>query len=271
MLLRNSVLLLLAIMVLASCSRLTFIRPKASVRQVNRDEPNRDLHDSEQTRQRMAQRERIALAAQRLRAGDLDVAEREAKSALKENPESADALTLLAIINDRRGRNDEAGAYYRRAAERAPRQGGPANNYGAWLCAHGYAAEALVWFDRALAAPGYGTPASALANAGGCALQTGQFERAGRDLQKALQLEPDNAYALESMARNKHRLGQDFEARAFVERRLAAAPATAGVLQLAADIEQGLGDKAAASRYLQRLRAEFPDSGAIHSGDSARQ
>jgi type IV pilus assembly protein PilF len=46
---------------------------------------------------------------------------------------------------------------------------------------------------------------------------------------------------------------------AFTERRLAAAPANAAVLQLAAGIEEKLGDKAAASRYVQRLRAEFPD------------
>ena len=72
-------------------------------------------------------------------------------------------------------------------------------------------------------------------------------------------LDPDNPYALASMADNEYRQGRYFEARAFTERRLAAAPANATVLQLAADVEEKLGDKAAASRYVQRLRAEFPD------------
>jgi type IV pilus assembly protein PilF len=144
------------------------------------------------------------------------------------------------------------------------------NNYGAWLCGNGFPAEALVWFDRAIAAPGYGGQAGALANAGGCALQTGQYERVETDLRKALALDPTNAYALSSMARNEDRLGRDMGARAFIERRLTAAPVDAGVLQLAADIETKLGDKAAAEKYRQRLRAEFPDAAAASPGESAR-
>ena len=109
----------------------------------------------------------------RLGSGDLVSAEREAKVLLKGNPGSADAYTLLAVIRDRQGNTAQAGDYYKRAAELAPAQGGVLNNYGAWLCTNGFPAEALVWFDRALAAPGYATPAAALANAGGCALKAG--------------------------------------------------------------------------------------------------
>jgi type IV pilus assembly protein PilF len=72
------------------------------------------------------------------------------------------------------------------------------------------------------------------------------------------------------MARNEHRIGHDMDARAFIERRIAAAPVDASVLQLAADIENRLGDKAAAERYRQRLRAEFPQAAAASPGDSAR-
>ena len=60
------------------------------------------------------------------------------------------------------------------------------------------------------------------------------------------------------MARNEFRLGRYFEARAFYQRRLAAAPATVSVLQLAIQIEERLGDSSAVSRYQQRLREEFP-------------
>ena len=45
------------------------------------------------------------------------------------------------------------------------------------------------------------------------------------------------------------------DARAFAERWLALAPDDADGLQLAASIEQKLGDNAAASRYLSRLQA----------------
>ena len=83
-------------------------------------------------------------------------------------------------------------------------------------------------------------------------------------------MEPDNAYALASMAEYQYGQGRFFEARAFAERRLAAAPADASVLQLAASIEEGLGDRAAASRYQQRLRAEFPQAANKQTGEGPK-
>lgn len=254
----------------AGCSRLTFVRPKGGMKEIEVPKSTYHVRDSKATQLRLEERESLGLSEQRLRVGDLDAAEREANKALKLNPDSADAHTLLAIVAGRRGQGDAAGEHYRRAAELSPNSGSMLNNYGAWLCSNGHAAEALVWFDRALAAPGYAAPASALANAGGCALQTGQYERVEPDLRKALALDPINAYALVSMARNEYRLGHFMDARAFAERRLAAAPADASVLQLAADIETKLGDRAAAEKYRQRLRAEFPDAAAASSGDTAR-
>lgn len=253
----------------AGCSRLSFIKPSSKMIPVPQAESEYHVSDSAATKQRLATQDRLRLATQRLGSGDLPAAEREAKALLKDNPGSADAYTLLAVIRDRQGNTAQAGEYYKRAAELAPSQGGALNNYGAWLCTNGFPAEALVWFDRALAAPGYETPGSALANAGGCALKAGQYERAGRDLRQALSLDPNNPYALASMADNEYRQGRYFEARAFTERRLAAAPADPGVLQLASDIEGKLGDKAAASRYIQRLRAEFP-SVTANPGETTR-
>ncbi|MET0288644.1 MAG: tetratricopeptide repeat protein [Pseudoxanthomonas sp.] len=264
------ILLLAVLLLLAGCSRLTFVKTKPEIVKFKRQESSYKVKDSDATTLRLKERERVDLAWQRLQAGDLDAAQREAKAVLKASDASVAGHTILAIVETRRGRAEAAGPHYRRAAELAPADPGVANNYGAWLCSGGYHAESLVWFDRAIANPAYATPASALANAGGCALKAGQYERAERDLRKAVSLEPRNAYALESMAANEHRLGRDFEARAFIERRLAAAPADASVLQLAADIENRLGDKAAASRYLQRLGTEFPKQGAANSGDSAR-
>ena len=232
--------------------------------------PQYHVSDNAGAKRRMAADRRLSLASQRLMSGDLKSAEVEATAALKENPSSTDALTLLAVIADRNGASAKAGDYYKRAAELAPGQGAALNNYGAWLCSNGFPAEALVWFDRALKDPNYTSPASALANAGGCALEAGQYERADRDLRKALALDPRNAYALASMAKSEYRRSRYFEARAFTERRLSAAPADPAVLQLASNIEERLGDKAAASRYVQRLRAEFPDSVTANPGEKTR-
>lgn len=264
-----ALLLIIPVLLAVGCSRLTFVRPKMQREDGEQIAPDYHVSDTPATKQRMEAQEQMGRALQNLQAGNLDAAEQSAKSVLKIRPDSADATTLMAVIEDRRGRAAQAGTYYKRAAELPPLDGGRQNNYGAWLCANGYPAESLVWFDRALNDPNYATPAAALANAGSCAARVGQHERAERDLRRALSLDPRNSFALGAMAENEYRNRRFFEARAFVERRLAAAPASASVLKLASQIEEGLGDKAAASRYVQRLRAEFPDAVEANLGGSA--
>lgn len=245
-----------------ACSRLTFIKPdygKTEYRQTS--EPVR-IRDSAEDKQRLEARQRLSYAAGRLRSGDIDTAEREAREALKEDPDSADAHTLMAVIDGRRGRAEEAGEHYRRAAELAPRQPAELNNYGAWLCANGRHAESLKWFDQVMAFPNYGDRGATLANAGACARQAGQPERAERDLRAALKINPKGVVALAAMAELAYDRGDYFEARAFSERRLAAAPANAPALLLASQIENKLGDRAAADRYVRRLNQEFPKAGA---------
>jgi type IV pilus assembly protein PilF len=258
--------LLACALLLSACSKSQTVKaPK--IKGSEQIAPEYSYSDNADTKRRVQVRDILGLAAQRLAEGDLAEAEKQANKALKLDPSAVDGYTLLGAIAARHGKTTQAGEYYRRAAEMSPDRGEVLNNYGAWLCANGYPAEALIWFDRALAAPGYRTPGSALANAGGCALKSGQGERAERDLRRALELEPKNAYALSSMAEYQYGQGRYFEARAFSERRLAAAPADASVLQLAAKIEEGLGDRVAASRYQQRLRAEFPQAAIANTGE----
>lgn len=220
--------------------------------------PVYSVGDPESVRREVRWRDLLTLATRDMQLGNLDAAERKVREALKLAPEAPDALVLQAGIDDRRGRTRQAGENFRKAAELAPQRGDVLNNYGAWLCQQGQPAESLVWFDRALQAPGYATPGEAQANAGSCALDAGQLERAERDLRAALVAAPANPVALESMAQLSFRQGRFMEARAFAERRIAAAPATRSVLQLASQIEARLGDRAASDRYLQRIRQEFP-------------
>jgi len=265
-----TVLLLLAVALLAAgCSTGSRTGKAGKIKRVDSVAPRYDIGDDAATRQRLKREEKLGLAMNRLQGGDVAAADALVREVLKQDPRSADAWTVQAVVRDNQGNAQGAGEAYRKAAELAPDQGDNLNNYGAWLCANGFPAEALVWFDRALAAPNYRTPAAALANAGGCALQAGQAERAGENLRKALELDPGNAYALEAMARYAYGRRSYFEARAFSERRLAAAPATASVLQLAIQIEQGLGDKVAASRYQQRLVQEFPQTTTANPGAKA--
>lgn len=247
----------------AACSRLTFVRPNPKIGKTEPTGPAYDFKDSPEVKRETALRDRIALAQARLATGQIDEAERLAQEALRMDAKSPDVYTVLGVIADQRANSAQAGGYYAKAAELAPTQGIALNNYGAWLCGNGRAAESMTWFDRALADPAYRERASAMANSGACALQAGQLERAEKTLRAALALEPENPVALEAMADVQYRGARYMEARAFSERRLAAAPASRDALRLASLIENKLGDKAAADRYAQRLRTEFPQAGAV--------
>ena len=266
---RPDAVLILSIVVLTlvGCGTAQQNARTGSVRKIQQVAQVYDVHDGRDSRKRTKFLQVLGMAVDRLRQGALDEAEANARAALKLEPRLPDAYTVLATIAGQRGQADEAGRLYRQAAEMAPAEGAVLNNYGVWLCSNGYPAEALVWFDRALAAPGYPSPAAALANAGDCAMEAGQVERAVLDLRRALELDPADSVALEAMARLEFDAGRFFEARAFSQRRLAAAPASRSVLQLAVHIEDRLGDKAAASRYQQRLRQEFPEDAAMRARD----
>lgn len=260
-----------AAMVLSSgCSRLTFVKPSAQRRGFEQVAPDYTFRATGESRRREQVRLHVGRAVQLLREGRVDDAAGEVRSALRMDPSSADALTVMAQVELARGNQAGAGDYFSRAASAAPDEGAVLNNYGAWLCGQGRAAEAMPWFDRAIAAPGYRERTDALANAGACAEAAGDPTRVERDLRAALELDPENAVALSAMAGYRYRNGRHLEARAFSERRLAAAAATADALVLASQIEEELGDMAAAARYRERLGREFPDALSLQPGGSTQ-
>ena len=261
----------LGLSLLSGCKRLTFVRPNFDKTNYEHTGPDYKVRDDKRSKDAASARTRVQLAQAALRSGDLDGADRDARLALKADAHSADALTILAAVAERRGDMAGAGQHYKKAVDLAPERGAYLNNYGTWLCASGRAAESLSWFERALADSSYATPSAALANAGSCAASAGQNERAERDLRTALALDANNALALGALARIELQKGNAFEARAFSERRLAAAPADPDALVLASQIEQKLGDMAAAARYVQRLRAEFPDAQGSGTGDDGKR
>lgn len=220
-----------------------------------------EVHVSEKGRGNSAELKRELIEIQELLGKrEFAAAKRSASAVVKRDPGSIDGHTYLAVALENTGDAGAAGSHYLRAAELAPGNGAALSNYGAWLCGQGRADESLAWFDRAIALPGYGNKAMAVANAGVCAARAGQDARADRDLRRALALDPVNTVALGALARRELQAGRAFEARAFSERRLAAAPADAQALLLASQIEHKLGDMAAAARYVERLNAEFPDA-----------
>jgi type IV pilus assembly protein PilF len=263
-------LLIGACVALAGCSRLTFVKPSVQRGDYDRVAPEYKVKEDPREADRMRALQQAMVAEAALRDGRTAEATQAAEAALALDPESSEAHTLLALLAERAGHAAEAGDHYARAVALAPRRGATLNNYAAWLCRSGREADSLPVFQQALADPGYATPGAALANSGVCALRAGQPVVAERDLRRALEYDPANAEALAGMAELSYEGGDYMQARAFSERRLAAATATPQVLQLASQIEQKLGDSAAAARYVRRIRTEFPNTPAPR-GDASQQ
>lgn len=261
----------LALVGLSGCSRLTFVKPDVSRSGPKYVKPEVSMTPDNFDKGSAAARTEVNKAQQALRAGDYAGATAATKEALRLAPDSAPAHTLAALIAEHSGDDRKAGVHYQKALELAPLQGGMHNNYGTWLCSNSRAEESLQWFDQALSDPTYPTPAVAMANAGACAQKAGQAARAERYLERSLELEPESPVALAAMAQHKFRTGDAFHARAFSQRRLAAAPADAASLLLASQIEQKLGDTEAAAAYVQRLRGEFPGTSGSGTGVDGKQ
>ena len=259
---RAAIAVAAVVALLSGCNRLDFVKPDPRRRDFDRTAPEVELRRQAPDSTALVQR-----GQQSLLAGNLEAAEDSGRKAARIDPRSAAAQTLLALVADRRGQVQKAGEHYRRALELAPHTGVMLNNYAAWLCAAGQPAEAMPLFERAAAAPGYATPGAALANAGVCADKAGISGQSEQFLRKALKVDPVNVVALAAMAEREFRAGRAFEARAFSERRLAAGPPDRRALELASQIEEKLGDKAAAAKYVQRIGVEFPASPDSSSGD----
>ncbi|MFC4727510.1 type IV pilus biogenesis/stability protein PilW [Coralloluteibacterium thermophilus] len=265
--LRDLAVVVAAALLAAACSSKPSMLMEPNSRQVPPDRPApRQLRSNERADPQRAAETNVGLARGYLERGEPEVALQRLNRALELDPGSADAHTMIAVVYEQVGRPHLAERHYERATRLAPNDGGVLNNYGAWLCRNGRAAEADAWFARALDDPFYRSPGAALANAGACALQAGNQARAEEYFRRAVELRPDDAHALEQLARLSYARGEYLSARAFIERRKGAGPATADTLELGGRIEEALGDMRAAQRYRERLRTEFPEHNATVPG-----
>lgn len=224
---------------------------------------------AEPTQQERAAELQVQLGQGYMNQGELEMARDKLLRALELDPHSVAGHTVMAVLQERIGRPDAAEKHYARAVELKPEGGAENNNYGTFLCASGRYADAQVHFERAVADPFYRTPAVAHANSGFCALKNGNRELAERSLRAALQHDPRNATVLFELARLSLANNDAMRARAFLQRFEAISAEMPQALALGAEIEQALGDNAAASQYRRRLADGFPDFSPSTASDGA--
>jgi type IV pilus assembly protein PilF len=200
------------------------------------------------------------LGAEYLRQGKLDLAREKLEKALQQDPQLADAHTYAALVYDQLGEVDKAERHYQKSLRLAPGQATTLNLYGAFLCRNQREHEAEQYFAQAAKDKRYRTPEVALTNAGVCLLRKEDREAAEGYFRQALVANPRFPDALWHMSRVTYETGDYLHARAFIQRYAEVGPMNPGALWLGVQIERHLGDTAAADRYAEKLKQEFPAS-----------
>jgi type IV pilus assembly protein PilF len=213
------------------------------------------------------------LAQQYMANGDLEDALVKINKAFTFDPNYVPAHTVAAVIYERINDMPNAELHYRKAQSLAPDKGDTNNNLGWFLCnREDKPAEALPYFQKAVADPFYQTPTVAWTNAGICEGKAQNLPGAEADFRKVLSIDSNNAGALYQLANVLYLQNDAFRARAFIQRFDALGQPTAASLKLGHDIESRLGNRDAALNYSRRLQSQFPDSEQARALDAtARQ
>ena len=200
------------------------------------------------------------LAMEYLKRDQLDVAKEKAEKALTQNPKDVNVQLAAGLVYERLRELKLAEKHFRQAMKVAPESPEAQNALGAFLCRNKQQAKGEEMFLKAAANPLYRTPFVAYTNAGVCARSAGNLEQSEQFLRQALKSQVDYPETYAQLAGVLHERGNNLQARAFVERYLAVAPATPDMLYLGHTIETALKDTNAAAAFGERLRKEFPES-----------
>jgi type IV pilus assembly protein PilF len=200
------------------------------------------------------------LAVEYLKRDQLQVAQDKIEKALAQNPKDVNVQLSAGLVYERLRDKRQAEKHFRQALRAEPDNPEAQNAYGAYLCRNDEFSKGQKMFVEAAANPLYRTPFVAYTNAGVCARSAGQLEEAERYLRQALASNVDYPETFAQLAGVLHEQGNNLQARAFVGRFLAIAPATPNILLLGYNIEVAMKDESAAGTFRERLEKEFPDS-----------
>jgi len=195
------------------------------------------------------------LAMEYLKRGQLQTAQEKIDKALQQNPKDVNVQLSAGLVYERLRNNKQAEKHFRQAVRSDPNSPEAQNALGSFFCRNKQQSKGEEMFVKAAANPLYRTPFVAYTNAGVCARSAGNLEQAERFLRQA-----DYPETFAQLAGVSYDRGSHLQARAFVERFLAVAPATPEMLLLAHDVELALKNDDGAAAFKQRLQKEFPNS-----------
>jgi type IV pilus assembly protein PilF len=216
----------------------------------------------------------VMLGASYLQRGQLDVAKVELEKALSAMPDNSQANNIMAVLQWRLKKYDEADRLFRKALDKDASNSSAHHNYGAFLCDRGKLDAGVRHFDAVAGDALYPYTAEVNLNAGVCLMKKPAPAVAEKYFREALRINPKFPSALYQMAKLSADSGQRLPARGFIERYFQSAEDTPESLLLAIRIERALGNKNAEASYALRLRSKFPTSpeaGQLHAASTPKK
>ncbi len=192
--------------------------------------------------------------------GQMNVALEELKDAEGDDPTYANIYNVYGLVYTMLGETQKAESNFQRALSLAPNDSDIRHNWGAYLCAHGRAAESIPEFERAASDPLYKTPEVALTNAGKCSVLLGNTAQAEAYFRRALSLKPQDPNAAYNLALLKYRQGATDEARALMRVIMTQTNPPPQSLYLGMCIERRKADQQGVDSYVQQIRNRYPRS-----------
>ncbi len=200
------------------------------------------------------------LGAEYLRKGKMQLASEKLEKALSQDPDSASAHHYYALLQEALKQNKKAQLHFRKALHITPDDPQLNNNYGSFLCKLKNYSEAEKHFLKATSDPLYSTPYFALTNAGVCAHDAGNLEKAEKFFNKALKKQANFPPALYAVAKLAYDQRDYSRAQAFLFRYTETAGENAKSLALCKQINVQLGELKQADECSAKLLKLYPNS-----------
>ncbi len=219
---------------------------------------NKNIKPSQTTNQ--VARSNLDLGIAYLREGAYEKALDKLDKAKEADPNYSPIYNVYGLLYQQLGQDKKAEDNYKKAIRINSSDSSTLNNYGQFLCRQKRLEEAEQTFLRAAENPLYESPEIAIANAGICAYNNEQTEKAEDYFRQALQKNPQIAPALLLMAEISYNQDEALKARGYLQRFQQIARHNPKSLWLGIQVEQELGDADAVSSYALLLKNGFPDS-----------
>jgi type IV pilus assembly protein PilF len=192
--------------------------------------------------------------------GEYELADEKLRRALKQDPRSATAHWVFALLQQRLGEIDVAEKHFRKAISLDPKDSRAHNNYGTFLCNQNRIPEAEKEFLSAVKNPLYSEAASAYANAGICLLKVSDKVKAEEYFLKSLGRNASERSALYQMGLLSFER-QEFDLASFYFQKYeSVARHSSQSLWMAYQTEVHLGNNGKADSYAHQLKRTFPAS-----------